>query len=123
MKAEIITIGDEILIGQIEDTNSSWIAEHFNRAGIEICQITSVRDNTEHIIGALRQATGKRDLVILTGGLGPTKDDITKPALCRFFNTKLVFHQEIFEQILERFKHRNIRMNQLNRAQPMLPES
>ena len=123
MKAEIITIGDEILIGQIVDTNSAWIAEHFNRAGIEICQITSVRDNTEHIIGALRQATGKRDLVILTGGLGPTKDDITKPALCRFFNTKLVFHQDIFEQILERFKHRNIRMNQLNRDQAMLPES
>lgn len=123
MKAEILTIGDEILIGQIVDTNSAWIAEHFNRAGIEICRITSVKDNTEHIIHALEQSAGKMDLVILTGGLGPTKDDITKPALCRFFNTKLVFHKDIYDQILERFKHRNIRMNSLNRDQAMLPES
>ncbi len=123
MKAEIITIGDELLIGQIVDTNSAWIAEHFNRAGIEICQITSIRDNTEHIVDALRQAAGKRDLVILTGGLGPTKDDITKPALCKYFDTRLIFNEGVFEQIRERFKHRNISMNSLNRDQALVPES
>ncbi len=123
MKAEIITIGDELLIGQIVDTNSAWIAEHFNQAGIEICQITSVRDNMEHIVDALHQAAGKRDLVILTGGLGPTKDDITKPALCKYFDTRLIFNEGVFEQIRERFKHRNISMNSLNRDQALVPES
>jgi nicotinamide-nucleotide amidase len=121
MKAEIITIGDEILIGQIVDTNSAWIAEQFNLNGIEIYQITSVHDDTEHIAEAMRIAEGKADLVILTGGLGPTKDDITKHALCDYFNTKLVFHEQTFENIKNRFKNRNIDLNKLNRDQAMLP--
>lgn len=121
MKAEIITIGDEILIGQIVDTNSAWIAEQFNLNGIEIYQITSVHDDTEHIAEAMRIAEEKADLVILTGGLGPTKDDITKHALCDYFNTKLVFHKQTFENIKNRFKNRNIDLNKLNRDQAMLP--
>ncbi|WP_372932359.1 competence/damage-inducible protein A [Mariniphaga sediminis] len=121
MKAEIITIGDEILIGQIVDTNSAWIAEQFNLNGIEIYQITSVHDDTEHIAEAMRIAEEKADLVILTGGLGPTKDDITKHALCDYFNTKLVFHEQTFENIKNRFKNRNIDLNKLNRDQAMLP--
>lgn len=122
MKAEIITIGDEILIGQIVDTNSAWIAEQFNLSGIEIYQITSVHDDNEHIKEALKNAEEKVDLVILTGGLGPTKDDITKHALCEYFNTKMVFHDPTFEHIKQRFKNRNIDLNKLNRDQALIPE-
>lgn len=121
MKAEIITIGDEILIGQIIDTNSAWIAEQFNLYGIEIFQITSVHDDAVHIQKALIRAEKEVDLVILTGGLGPTKDDITKQVLCDFFNTELVFHEPTFEHIRQRFKNRNIDLNKLNRDQAMLP--
>ena len=123
MKAEIITIGDEILIGQIVDTNSAWIAEQFNRSGIEIHQITSVHDDKKHIQEALKNAEEKVDLVILTGGLGPTKDDITKNVLCEYFNTKLIFHEPTFEHIKQRFKNRNIDLNKLNRDQALVPES
>jgi nicotinamide-nucleotide amidase len=123
MKAEIITIGDEILIGQIVDTNAAWIAEQFNLSGIEIYQITSVHDDTEHIKEALQKAEVKVDLVVLTGGLGPTKDDITKHALCEYFNTKLVFHEPTFEHIKQRFKNRNIDLNKLNRDQALVPEA
>jgi nicotinamide-nucleotide amidase len=123
MKAEIITIGDEILIGQIIDTNSAWIAEQFNLNGIEIYQITSVHDNHEHILEALKKAEEKVDLVIMTGGLGPTKDDITKNALCDYFNTKLVFHEPTFEHIKTRFTKLNIDVNKLNRDQALVPES
>ena len=123
MKAEIITIGDEILIGQIIDTNSAWIAEQFNLNGIEICRITTVRDKHDHIVEALKNAEQKMDLVILTGGLGPTKDDITKNTLCEYFNTKLVFHEATFEHIKNRFSKRNIDLNKLNRDQALVPES
>lgn len=123
MKAEIITIGDEILIGQIVDSNSAWIAEQFNLSGIEIYQITSVHDDTDHIKEALKKAEKKVDLVILTGGLGPTKDDITKHALCEYFNTRLVVHEPTFEHIKQRFKNRNIDLNQLNRDQALVPET
>ncbi len=123
MKAEIITIGDEILIGQIIDTNSAWIAEQFNLNGIEIYQITSVHDDVAHITEALCRAEEKVDLVILTGGLGPTKDDITKEALCRYFKTRLVFHETTFNWIRERFKNRNIDLNRLNRDQALVPET
>ena len=123
MKAEIITIGDEILIGQIVDTNSAWIAEQFNMNGIEIYQITSVHDDNTHILEALRKAEEKVDLVILTGGLGPTKDDITKNSLCEYFKTRLVLHEPTLEHIKERFLRRNIDMNKLNRDQALVPES
>ena len=123
MKAEIITIGDEILIGQIVDTNSAWIAEQCNLNGIEIYQITSVHDDNEHIVEALQKAEEKVDLVLITGGLGPTKDDITKHVLCEYFNTKLVFHEPTFEHIKARFKNRNIDINKLNRDQALVPES
>jgi nicotinamide-nucleotide amidase len=123
MKAEIITIGDEILIGQIVDTNSAWIAEQFNMYGIEIYQITSVHDDHMHIMEALKKAEEKADLVVLTGGLGPTKDDITKHTLCEYFNTKLVVHEPTFEHIKSRFKKLKIDMNRLNRDQALVPEN
>lgn len=122
MKAEIITIGDEILIGQIIDTNSAWIAEQFNLNGIEICRITTVRDDHIHIVEALKNAEKNADLVILTGGLGPTKDDITKNTLCEYFNTTLVFHEATFKQIENRFLKRNIDLNKLNRDQALVPK-
>jgi nicotinamide-nucleotide amidase len=123
MKAEIITIGDEILIGQIVDTNSAWIAEQFNLNGIEIYQITSVHDDRQHILDALSNAEENADLVVMTGGLGPTKDDITRSTLCEYFNTELVFHEPTFRLIEERFRFRNILMSKLNRDQAMLPSS
>lgn len=123
MKAEIITIGDEILIGQIVDTNSAWIADQFNMIGIEIYQITSVHDDHNHIIEALRKAEEKVDLVVMTGGLGPTKDDITKNTLCEYFDTKLVVHEPSFEHIKARFSKLKIDMNKLNRDQALVPEN
>jgi len=123
MKAEIITIGDEILIGQIIDTNSAWIADQFNLNGIEIYQITSVSDEHNHIVEALKNAAKKVDLVIITGGLGPTKDDITKNTLCEIFDTKLVFHEPTFNHIKKRFSKLNIDINKLNRDQALVPES
>ncbi|WP_303917653.1 competence/damage-inducible protein A [Draconibacterium sediminis] len=123
MKAEIITIGDEILIGQIVDTNSAWMGEQFNLNGIEIYQITSVHDDHDHIMRAIKNAEEHADLVVITGGLGPTKDDITKHTLCEYFNTKLVFHEPTLKTIYERFKFRGIDMNKMNRDQAMLPES
>ena len=123
MKAEIITIGDEILIGQIVDTNSAWIAEQFNIHGIEIFQITSVHDDKKHILEALENALKKVDLVVLTGGLGPTKDDITKNTLCEFFGSKLVLHEPTLEHIKNRFVKRNIDINKLNRDQALVPDN
>ncbi|MDG1503565.1 MAG: molybdopterin-binding protein, partial [Flavicella sp.] len=85
MKAEIITIGDEILIGQIVDTNSQWMAIELNKIGVSVSQITSVQDERGCILEALKLAEKNADIVLLTGGLGPTKDDITKHTLARYF--------------------------------------
>ena len=122
MKAEIITIGDEILIGQIIDTNSAWMAEKLNQAGVEVYQVTSVHDDREHILKALADAEERVDLVLLTGGLGPTKDDITKNTLCEYFGSNLVFHESTFANIRERFLKRGVDLNKLNRDQALVPE-
>ncbi len=121
MKAEIITIGDEILIGQIVDTNSAWMAQQLNLHGIEVYQVTSVHDNQVHILKALADAEMNADLVLITGGLGPTKDDITKKCLCEFFNTELVFHSEVLEHVQSLLTSRNVAINQMNRDQALLP--
>ena len=99
MKAELITIGDEILIGQIIDTNSAWMGQQLNMHGIEVYQVTSVHDNREHILKALADAEKDADLVLITGGLGPTKDDITKECLCEYFGTELIYFPEVFEHV------------------------
>lgn len=121
MKAEIITIGDEILIGQIVDTNSAWMGQQLNLLGIEIYQVTSVHDNREHILRSIDDASKNADLVLITGGLGPTKDDITKKCLCEYFDTELVFHPEVFEHVKSLLSSRNVVINQLNRDQALLP--
>jgi len=123
MKAEIITIGDEILIGQIVDTNSAWMGQQLNLLGIEIYQVTSVHDNRAHILTALEQAEKNADLVLITGGLGPTKDDITKKCLCEYFQTQLIFHPEVLDYVTALLSVRNVSINQLNRDQALLPES
>lgn len=120
---EIITIGDEILIGQIVDTNSAWMAVELNRAGFEIKQITSIHDDREQIVEAVHSALIHADIVLITGGIGPTKDDITKQTLCDYFGTKLVFSEEVYKNIERLFANRPHVMNDLTRAQAMVPES
>lgn len=123
MKAEIITIGDEILIGQIVDTNSAWMGQKLNLHGIEVYQVTSVHDNHDHIMTALANAEKNADLVLITGGLGPTRDDITKDCLCEYFNTELAFYPEVLEHVRSLLSARNVDINKLNRDQAMLPAS
>ncbi len=123
MKAEIITIGDEILIGQIIDSNSAWIAQQLKELGIKIYQITSISDSPEHITKAISDAETHADIIIITGGLGPTKDDLTKETLAKYFNTKLVFNKTVFEKNKELLGKRKIKMNELNTKQAELPEN
>lgn len=122
MKAEIITIGDEILIGQVVDTNSAWIGEQLNRYGIEVFQITSVHDDARQIKEAISQAAQHADLVLITGGLGPTKDDITKKVLCDYFDCKLVLNEQVLEHVTNMLSRRNVDINQLNKDQALVPE-
>ena len=122
MKAHIITIGDEILIGQIIDSNSSFISKELQKIGIEVTKIVSIGDSKKEILSCLKNAQGLYDIVIMTGGLGPTNDDITKEVFCEFFNDKLVHNQEILnhiEKLFEKFVDNPI--NELNRAQAFLP--
>lgn len=123
MQAEIITIGDEILIGQIVDTNSAWIGEQLNLNGIKLHQITSISDDEEHIFHTLESIHSKTKLVLMTGGLGPTKDDITKHTLTRYFKTELKFHEPTYEHVKQLFARFNIEMTETNRKQAELPES
>ena len=122
MQAEIITIGDEILIGQIVDTNSAWLGEKLNAAGIRIHRITSVSDTARHIEQAVGEALKRSDVVICTGGLGPTKDDITKHTLARMFGMALVRDEAVYEQVRRMTELRHIDFNELNQAQALVPE-
>ena len=123
MKAQIITIGDELLIGQTVDTNSAWIGAELSKLGFDVCKKVSVRDLKTDILKALNDATGQSDVVLITGGLGPTSDDITKPTLCEFFNTRLVANPEVLAMIEEMMKRRGFPMNENNRRQAEVPES
>ncbi len=123
MKAEIITIGDELLIGQVVDTNSAWMAQRLNDEGIELYQITSVHDNREHILAALDEAFSRVDIVLTTGGLGPTKDDITKNVLCEYYGTSLVEDPDVRTHIQELYKERPDVLNRLTATQWLVPES
>ena len=123
MKAEIITIGDELLIGQTVDTNSAWIGAELSRLGFDIFKKTSIHDNRADILEALEAACTKANLVLITGGLGPTSDDITKPTLCEFFGTRLVMNNEVLQMVEEMMKRRGFPMNENNRKQAEVPES
>lgn len=121
MLAEIITIGDEILIGQIVDTNSAWLGTQLNLAGVTVKQITSVSDNQEHILEALHLAEKRANIILLTGGLGPTKDDITKHTLCKFFSTTLVRNKEVVDFVTQLFTSRNKPILEVNLQQADVP--
>ncbi|MFD0794054.1 competence/damage-inducible protein A [Mucilaginibacter litoreus] len=123
MIAEIITIGDEILIGQIVDTNSAWMAQKLNAEGIRVKQITSVSDDRQHILSALAGAAQRADIILITGGLGPTKDDITKQTLAQYFDVPLVLNQEALNNVLNIFKRYNRPMLDVNRMQAQVPQN
>lgn len=122
MKATIVNIGDEILIGQIVDTNSGFIAKSLDKIGVEITEMISISDNKKHILDTFAQLQNKVDIVIITGGLGPTKDDITKHTFCEYFEDELVVNAEVLAhvtQIIEGFYKRPI--SQLNKDQALVP--
>lgn len=121
--AEIITIGDELLIGQVIDTNSAWIGQQLNAIGVNVKQISSVSDSSEHILKALEEARTRVDIVLITGGLGPTKDDITKKTLCTYFHSGLRIDHESLSIIESIFKARGREVSELNRQQALVPEN
>ena len=122
MNAEIITIGDEILIGQIVDTNSQFIGQELNKIGVSVYQITSIQDDEQHILNALKEAQERASIVIITGGLGPTKDDITKKTIAKFFkDTELIEYPEVIAHIKEMFIKVNHPFNEVQRYQAQLP--
>ena len=124
MTVSIITIGDEILIGQIVDTNSAWIAQRLNEIGLEISKIYTVSDTETAILRTLKRAEELSDIVILTGGLGPTNDDITKNTLATYFDDKLVRNEEVLVHIKDLFKKFGVsKINKLNEQQADLPSS
>ena len=121
MNVEIIVIGDELLIGQVTDTNSGWIARELNHIGWEVTEITTVRDRSREITDALNSSFGRVDVVLMTGGLGPTKDDITKQTLCDYFGGKLVFDESVFANVETIFRRRKLTMNDSTRNQAYVP--
>ena len=123
MNAEIITIGDEILIGQIVDTNAAYIAQRLNAAGFTVSERSSVGDRAEQIIRAIEQSMQRSDVVILTGGLGPTKDDITKTTLAKLFGGQMRNDKRVEEHVRSMLALRGIEFNELNRSQAMVPDS
>ena len=122
MRATIVTIGDEILIGQILDTNSRYISRALNAHGIVVAERTSIGDNRAQIVDTLDRALSQSEVIIITGGLGPTKDDITKHTLCEYFNSTLRYDEVEAEHIRTMLATRNIAFNDLNRGQAMVPE-
>ena len=122
MQAEIITIGDEILIGQIIDTNSAYIAKQLNKIGVEVYQISSIQDEKAHILRAFEEASNRSNIVIITGGLGPTKDDITKHTFCEYFNDELVLDKKVLAHVEDIFKkYVNTPILEANKSQAWIP--
>lgn len=121
MKVEIITIGDELLIGQVVDTNATWIANLLTHNGFEVVAISSVGDCSDNIIKAVDLAFDRADILLLTGGIGPTNDDITKHTLCEYFHTALEFNDEVLQNIESIFFKRNLQLNQLTYKQAYVP--
>lgn len=122
MKAEIIGIGDEILIGQVVDTNAVWISQHLNSLGVRVVEMVTVADEAGQIISTLDRYVGKIELIIMTGGLGPTKDDITKETLASYFDSKMVVHPQVLDRIRLYFKERGRTLIESNLRQADVPE-
>lgn len=122
MLAEIITIGDEILIGQIVDTNSAFLGKQLNKIGVSVYQITSVQDDKQHILKAISEAESNANIIIITGGLGPTKDDITKRTLSEYFEDELIQNQTVLDNIEMLFsKYISTPISDINRQQALVP--
>src|SRR5688572_23095884 len=119
--AELLTIGDEILYGQIVDTNSQWMSVELSNAGIRVTRKTTVGDVEGEILKALAEAEKRADIILITGGLGPTNDDLTKPCLAKFFNCELKIHEEALAEVTEFFKSRGRELTEVNRLQAALP--
>jgi len=122
-RAEIISIGDELLIGQVVNTNASWMAEILSASGIDLHKITTIGDDKEELHQAIDEALKQAQFVLLTGGLGPTADDMTKPALCDYFNTELAFHEPTYKNVEALFKRRGFLFTDRNKQQAMLPKA
>lgn len=120
--AELLTIGDEILYGQIVDTNSQWMSVELSNAGIKVIRKTTVGDQEDEILNAFAEAEKRADIVLITGGLGPTSDDLTKPCLAKYFNCALKIHEEALAEVTEFFKSRGRELTEVNRQQAALPE-
>ncbi|MCB2205671.1 competence/damage-inducible protein A [bacterium] len=123
MNAEILSIGDELLIGQVVNTNASWLGEQFNLLGITVARITAVGDDHEVLLAAFRRAWEEMDIVIATGGLGPTHDDVTRAAFCDFFDTTLVHNADVLTDIERLFADRRRPLTAVNRDQAMVPQA
>lgn len=123
MTAEIITIGDEILIGQIVDTNSAWLGAELDILGVSLKNIVSISDSELAILDALKVAHSRADLVLITGGLGPTKDDLTKLTLCKYFGVEMRFDESVYQDIEVLFRSKGRRINDLNRNQAEVPSN
>ncbi|HNX86560.1 MAG TPA: CinA family nicotinamide mononucleotide deamidase-related protein, partial [Bacteroidales bacterium] len=121
MKAEIINIGDELLIGQVVNTNASWMAEQLTLTGFPVIRVTVISDTRDQILDALKEAEQRSDIVLISGGIGPTNDDITKQTLCEYFNTSLVFDEDAYRDIELFFALRGMKVTPLNRQQAELP--
>lgn len=122
MNCEIITIGDELLIGQVLDTNSAWMATRLNENGIRVKQMTSVSDDPAHITEALNLAKKRVQIILITGGLGPTKDDLTKDTLCTYFDSKLVLDLKVVDHLTTYFNKRGRALSDTNKKQAEVPE-
>lgn len=120
--AELLTIGDEILYGQIVDTNSQWMSVELSNIGIKVIRKTTVGDVEDEILTAFAEAEKRADIVLITGGLGPTSDDLTKPCLAKYFNCGLKMHEEALQEVTEFFKSRGRELTEVNRQQAALPE-
>lgn len=122
MKAEILSIGDEILIGQIINTNSVWMAQQLNLLGIKVNYMSTISDSEDAILKAFEDAQGRADVVLITGGLGPTKDDITKITIAKYFNVPLVLDEEVLKDVSSFFTKRGRVLTQMNKDQALVPE-
>lgn len=123
ISATIVTIGDELLIGQTIDTNSAWIAQQFNKIGIQIKRRVAIADEESEIIKALNEASAISEIVITTGGLGPTNDDITKATLCKYFDSSLIIDTQVLKHIKTYFDKRGRKLLDVNRDQALVPDN
>ncbi len=122
INAELLTIGDEILFGQIVDTNAQWMSVALDQVGIRVVRKTTVGDTEVEILTAFAEAERRADIILITGGLGPTSDDLTKPCLSKYFGCELKLHEEALAEVTEFFKSRGRELTELNRRQAFLPE-